>query len=103
MNTEIFILDHDAFGLFQRLRSKQRLSAVPPGSLQQAKQVCFFNIRRHGQALCRADIQAGVAFDTQIIKKHRLDIAIQTTLDLLLSLFGGKAQLNLGSEAKSFT
>ena len=85
MYTQVLILDHDPFGLFQRFGNKQWLVMVTAWRLQLLKQVELFSIGCHCQALRRANIQAGITFDTQIIKKHRLDITVQTALNLLLT------------------
>ena len=65
---------------------------------QLAEQVHFLNIGCHAQALGWTDIETGITFDTQIVKKYGLNITVETTLDLLLNLFGGKTQLNFGRQ-----
>ena len=98
VQAKVFILDHDATGLLQRFRNKQRLILVPPWSLECTQYIYPFTVGCHGQALSGTDIQAGIAFDTQRVKEHGLDITIQTALDLSLNLVDGKTQLNLGGE-----
>ena len=98
MYTQVLILDHDPFGLFEGFGNEQRLILVHPRRLQLAEQVCFFSIGCHGQALRRANIQTGITLDTQVIKKHRLDIAVQAALNLFLNLLGSETQFNFGGQ-----
>ena len=51
-------------------------------------------VRGHGQAVDRADIDARIAFDTQLGIEYRLHITIQAALDFCCGLLRGKAKLH---------
>ncbi|VUX55969.1 protein of unknown function, partial [uncultured Woeseiaceae bacterium] len=98
MHTEIFVLDHYAARLRQVFRYVQRLILVLGRRRQPGSQLIFLPIRGDRQAVDRADIDARIAFYAETCRKHRLDIAIQATLNFLYRLFEGKPELNLDIE-----
>ena len=94
MYTEVFILDHNPFCLFQCLGNKHRLITIPAWCLQLAKQVHLLGIGGHRQALGWAYIDTGIAFNAQIVQKYRLDVTVEAAFGLGLNLLCCKTQLN---------
>src|SRR6187399_1622444 len=80
VHAQVFVFDHDAAGMFQRRRYVQGLSDILRGRLEPSAQIGFLTIRRDGQAIHRADVDARVALDAQLGLEHRLHIAIEAAL-----------------------
>src|SRR5262252_9078484 len=93
MQANIFVLDHDAPGL-QRITDVEVLFTIERWSHQAVTQLRFAAIFGEGDTIHRADIDAGVAFDTQLPREHRLDIAIEATLGLEIGLLFVEAKFD---------
>ena len=52
------------------------------GALRLVAQVGFLGVAGEGDAIDRADIDAGVAFDAEIVGEHRLHVAVQAAFRL---------------------
>src|SRR5689334_3902307 len=94
MNAKVFVLQHDSRGLRKGLGSEESLIEIQSGRGQAGSQLQLIAVPGDGQTLYRADVYAGVAFDTARSGEHGLDIAVQTTFDLARRLLGGEPQLD---------
>src|SRR5262249_9326877 len=72
------IPDPDAAGL-EAILDIQILGEIVRRRVQLLAQIRFFAVRGERNAIHRADIDASVAFDTKLRRKHGLNVAIQTT------------------------
>ena len=81
--------------MLQLIGDEQGLVMLEHRCFEPPDQVILIAVRGHGQALCRADIETGIALDAKRVRKSRLDIAIQATFDFLGHLFRIETQLNL--------
>src|SRR5215472_9881469 len=95
MDTQVLILRHDTPGLREGIGNKQCLIRVDCGSRQSFAKVGFFTVTGDGEALDRADIDAGVTLDAARREEGRLDVAVQTTLHFARRLLRVEAQFNL--------
>ena len=66
------------------------------GALQPRAQVGFLAVRGEGDAVHRADVDAGVALDAQLAGEDRLHVAIEAAVGLLQRQFEVIAELDLG-------
>ena len=78
MQTDVLILDHGAAGL-EAILNIQILGEIVRWRVQPLAQVCFFAVGGERDAIHRADVDAGVAFDTELRRKYGLNVAIQAT------------------------
>src|SRR5205814_5279147 len=76
MQADILVLDHDAPGL-QRIADIEVLPEIERRGHQPAAQVFFGAVFGEGDAIHRADVDAGVAFDAQLAGKDGLHVAIE--------------------------
>src|SRR3984893_17099517 len=81
MQAHILVLDHDAPRL-QRIADIEVLFEVERRGHQPAAQVLFAAVFGEGDAVHRADVDTGVAFDAQLAGKHGLHVAIETAFSL---------------------
>ena len=61
---------------------------------QPRAQLGFLAVRREGDAVHRADVDAGVAFDAELRRKHRLHVAIQAAAGFLERELDVEAELD---------
>src|SRR5258708_4694864 len=94
MHTDVLVLDHDPRRLRQRCRDIQRLRVIGGRRGQAAAQNVLRAVLRDGEAIDRADVDAGIALDAQLRREHRLDVAIQAALNLESRLFGRKPKFH---------
>ena len=64
--------------------------------LQPLPQLGFLAVRGEGDAVHRADVDAGVAFDAELAGEHGLHIAVEAALGLFQRQFEVIAELDLG-------
>ena len=95
MQAEVFVLGHDAAGL-QIARDVKVLAEIGGGGAEPRTQLGFLAIVGEGNAVHRADIGAGVAFDAQARRKDRLDVAVQAALRFLEADREIEPQFDLG-------
>src|SRR5689334_1788222 len=77
MNAYILVFCHDSSGLREIFRYVQGLSEVNGRRREPRAQILFLAIPRDGEALDRANVNAGIALDTAFGGKVRLDVAIE--------------------------
>ena len=82
MQAHIFVLDHDIAGL-ELVGDVKVLREILGRRLQPRTQIGFLAVLREGDAIHRADVDAGVAFDAKIAREDRLHVAIQAALRFL--------------------
>src|ERR1700680_1713514 len=95
VHAQVLVLHHDASGLRQARGDVQVLRQVLRRRLQALAQVRLLTVVRDGEAVHRTDVQARVALDAQLRGEHRLYVAVEAALHLLLNLLGGEAELDL--------
>ena len=66
------------------------------GACSRAAQLGFLAVRGEGDAIHRADVDAGVAFDAELPGEHGLHVAIEAALGFLERQLGIVAELDLG-------
>src|SRR5438067_1912990 len=71
MQADVLVLDHDAAGL-QVVGDIQILGQISGGRLQPRAKIGFLAVVGEGDAVHRADVDAGIALDAQRARKHRL-------------------------------
>src|SRR4051812_40974392 len=98
MDAHVLVLDHHAPGLRQGSRDVEVLGSVGRRHRQAGPQGVLVRVRRDGQAVDRADVDAGIALDAQLVAEHRLHIAVQATLDLAGGLLRIEAQLDFQAQ-----
>src|SRR6266849_10176333 len=81
MQADILVLDHDPPGL-QRIADIEVLLEVEGGGHQTAAELFFAAVFGEGNAVHRADVDAGVAFDAQLAGEYGLHVAIEAALGL---------------------
>src|ERR1700722_7342619 len=94
MHTDVLVLDHDPRRLRQRCRDIQRLGMIGGRRRQAGAQLSLGPVLRDGEAIDRANVDKGIALDAQLLRKYRLDVAIQATLNLESRLFGRKPEFH---------
>ena len=95
MQAHILVLHHDAAGL-QPVLHIEVLRQVDGRRLEPLAQIRFLAVRREGDAVHRADIDAGIAFDAELRGEHRLHVAIQAAMRLAERELDVVAELDLG-------
>ena len=95
MQTDVFILGHDAAG-FQTVLDIQILREVVRRRVKPLAEVGFLAVGREGDAVHRADVDAGIAFDAELRRKHGLHVAIEATAGFRERELMIEAQLDLG-------
>ena len=81
VQTNVFILNHDPLGRENTGHIKV-LVELRSWRIEARAQIIFFTIGREVKAVNRANVDTGIAFDTQLICEDGLDIAIQAALCL---------------------
>src|SRR5579871_1311575 len=99
VHAHVLVLEHDAPGLRQGRGDEQGLLWILRGRLETAAQLRFAAVRCDGQAVDRADVDAGIALDAQLRAEHRLHVTVETALHLELRLPGREAELDLDVDA----
>src|SRR5829696_2773474 len=94
MQADVLVLDHDALGL-ERARYVERLVPVRRRSAQPRAQIVLGAVDREGDAIRRADVDAGIAFDAQAGREDRLDIAVEAALGFGIGERPVEAELDL--------
>src|SRR5437588_10520472 len=74
MQADILVLDHDAAGL-ERIADVEILPEIGCRCAKTLAQLCFLAVFGKGDAIHRADVDAGVALDAQLTGEHGLDVA----------------------------
>ena len=97
MQADILVLDHDAPGL-QRVADIKVLFEIGCRGGEPCAQVCLLAVLGEGDAVHRADIDAGVAFDAQLAVEYRLNIAVQATLGFEIGELVVIAEFDLGPD-----
>src|ERR1700719_4032014 len=97
MQTDILVLDHDPSG-FQRIPDVEILSEIEGRSAQASAQLLFFAIVGEGDAIHRANVDAGIALDAQLAGKDGLDVAVEATLGFEIGELVVIAELDLGPD-----
>src|SRR5580704_13011594 len=98
VHAQVLVLHHHAPGLRQAGRHVQELGEVLRRGLETRAQVGLGTVVSNGEAVDRADVDAGVALDAQLRAEHGLHVAVEAALHLLLHLLGGEAELHLDVE-----
>src|SRR5215204_6946404 len=81
MQADVLVLDHDAAGL-ERVGDVEVLGEVQRRGLKTTAQLILRPVDREGDAVGRADVNAGVALDAQVAREHCLDVAVEAALRL---------------------
>ena len=76
METEVLVLDHDALAL-DRLGHENGLIEVVRRRHERPAQFGFGRVRHEGDAVDRADVDAGVALDAGGRREDGLDVAVE--------------------------
>src|SRR4051812_19618984 len=97
MQADVFVLYHHAPGL-EPVGDIERLVGTRRGRLQPFPQILFFAVVREGDAIHRADVDAGVTFDAGGRRKYRLDVAVQAALRLAERELDVVAEFDLGAD-----
>src|SRR5688572_8397239 len=79
VQAHVLVLHHDAPGL-ERVGDVEVLVGVERWRRQPRAQLGFFPVLRERDAVHRADIDAGVAFDAELWRENRLHVAVQAPL-----------------------
>jgi len=95
VDANIFVLHHDAAGLFQRRRSINGLIVVDGRCRKAFAQILFLAVAGDGEALHRTHIDAGVAFDSFRRDEDGLNIAVEAALYFVGCLLGREAEFHL--------
>src|SRR5580700_6493096 len=95
MQAHVLILHHDAAG-FQVVADIEVLGVVLGRRLQPGAQIGFFAVGGKGDAVHRADVDAGIALDAELAGEDGLDVAIEAALGFLERQFEVIAELDLG-------
>src|SRR5258708_21008786 len=97
MQADILVLGHDAAGL-EVVADIDVLRRVERRRQQAGAQIFFFTVVGEGDAIHRADVDAGVALHAERAGEHRLHVAVQAPLRLLEGELDVEAQLDLGHD-----
>ena len=97
MQADILVLDHDAPGL-QRVADIEVLLEIERRGAEPAAQVRLLAVLGEGDAVHRADVDAGVALDAQLAGEDRLNVAIEAALGFEIGELVVIAELDLGPD-----
>ena len=97
MQADVLVLHHDAPGL-EPFGDIEVLVVMRRGRLQPLPQILFLAILCEGDAIHRADVDAGVAFDAGGRREHGLHVAVQAALRLAERELDVIAELDLGAD-----
>src|SRR6266545_1217742 len=92
VQAHVLVLRHDPAGL-EGARDVEVLGGIPRRRGEAGAQVRLLAVLREGDAIHRADVDAGVAFDAQLVREHRLPVAVQAALRFLEA--GGRIETDL--------
>src|SRR5882672_8434958 len=76
VQAHVLVLRHDLAGL-ERARDVEILRRVLRRGGEARAQVGFLAVLGEGDAVHRADVDAGVALDAQLVREHRLNVAVE--------------------------
>src|SRR3974390_3151882 len=93
VDTEVLVLEHQAFGLRQRSRGVQGLVKIVGGRREAFAELLLFAIGGDCQAQQRANVDARVAFNAARRIESGLDVAVQAALRFAGKLLGAEAKL----------
>ena len=82
MQADVLVLGHDAASL-EAVGDVDVLGGVGGGRLEALAQLILRPVGCESDAIHRADVDAGVAFDAERGRENGLDVAIQAALGLL--------------------
>src|SRR5712691_6402629 len=94
VQAHVLVLRHDPAGL-EGTRNVEILGGIPRRRREPAAQLGFLAVLGEGDAVHRADVHAGVAFDAQLVGEHRLHVAVQAPLRFLEAGHRIEAELDL--------
>src|SRR6185312_3047228 len=94
MQADILVLDHDAAGL-EAAADVKILGRVDRRRVEAAAQLFLLAVGGEGDAVHRADVDAGVALDAELRREDRLNIAIEAALGLEIGQLVVEAELDL--------
>ena len=97
MQAHVLVLHHHAAGL-QIVGDVEVLGEVRRRRLQARAQIGFLAVLREGDAVHRADVDAGVALDAELAGEHGLHVAVQAALRLREGELVVIAELDLGAD-----
>ncbi len=97
MQADVLVLHHHPPGL-EAVGDVERLFEMRGGRFQPLPQVGFLAVLRKRDAIHRADVDAGIAFDAQGCGEHGLDIAVQAALRLAERELYVVAELDFGAD-----
>ena len=95
MQAHVLVLDHDAAGL-EAVADIEILGEVRRRRLEARAQFCFVAVLGERDAVHRADVDAGIAFDAELAGEHGLHIAVEAALGLLEREIDVIAEFDLG-------
>src|SRR5262245_38021967 len=95
MQADVLVLDHDAAGL-ETILDVEILGQILRWRVQPLAQVGFLAVRREGDAVHRADVDAGIAFDAKLRRKYGLHVAVQAAAGFREGELVIEAKLDLG-------
>ena len=81
VQAHVLVLGHDAAGL-QLAGNVEVLREIDRRRLQARAQVGFLAVGGERDAVHRADVDAGIALDAQLVGEHRLHVAVEAALRL---------------------
>src|SRR5882672_2669907 len=82
VQAHVLVLRHDLAGL-ERARDVNVLGGIPRRRGKARAQLRFLAVLGEGDAVHRADVDAGVALDAQPVGEHRLHVAVHAPLRFL--------------------
>jgi hypothetical protein len=94
MQADVLVLHHHAARL-EVGRHVEILGAVQGRRGEAVAQLLFLAVGREGDAVHRADVDAGIAFDAEVRLEHRLDVAVEAALCLEEAQMLVEAELDL--------
>ena len=98
MNAEVLVLYHHARGVLQRRGDVKRLVRMLPRRLEPSRKLRFLAVLRNGQAVGRADVDAGITFDAEFCLEDGLHVAIEAPLHFLGGLLGVEPEFHFDAD-----
>ena len=98
MDADILVLGHNPCGVGQGRRHVDILFQVDGRRREARAKIRFLAIRRDGEALNGADVNACIAFDTLGRNEYGLDIAVEAALHFPRCLFGVETEFHFDVE-----
>src|SRR6185503_4006488 len=99
METDVFILEHHAAGLLQRVGYIDRLFRVQSRGIESLPQEWLVAVDADRETVDGADVDTGVTLDAQRRNEVRFHVAVQAALNFRLRLLRGKALLHFRRHA----